>query len=345
MPEAPGNDARLRAFLEAIGEPAADRELDRLVAGEAYPLVQRIVRAQLADLSEADREDIGAGVLLRLTEALRTLRAGRREEPIESLEAYVVGSARNACRAFLRARRPERTRLANQVRYLLGHDSGLATWDGRSGVALAGLAAWRERSHAAPPAAGPPPLERAAAELPLPELIRRLLLHRGGPWPVADLVVALAELRGVHDAPPVALGGEPAGEEEGPAFELVEERPGQDRELEDRQFLDLVWREVRELPRRQRIAILLNLRAPGGGELLSLFAASGLARPRELARVLELPLDELETLWERLPLEDREIAELLEVTPRQVVNLRKSGRERLARRMLKTAGGDPSRGR
>jgi hypothetical protein len=102
---------------------------------------------------------------------------------------------------------------------------------------------------------------------------------------------------------------------------------------------------VRELPRRQRVALLLNLRDAGGGDMLSLFPATDLARPREIARLLELPLEELEALWERLPLEDREIAELLDATPRQVINLRKSARERLARRMLVRAGTDSWRGR
>lgn len=345
MSEAPPFDARLRGFLDAVDEVAADRELARLVGSEATPVVERVVRGQLADLPAADREDVVAGVLLRLTETLRGLRAGRREAALESLEGYTVATARNACRAFLRARRPQRTRLANQVRYLLCHDPGLAGWEGRGGVALAGLAGWRGRDRPAPAVAGAPPLERAADQMPLGELLRRLLLHRGGPWPVGELVAALALLRGVHDAPAVPLTPEPGAEGEAPPLELAEGRPGQDRELEDRQFLGLLWAQVRELPRRQRVALLLNLRDDGGGDLLSLFPATGLARPRELARLLELPLEELEALWERLPLEDREIAELLGATPRQIINLRKSARERLARRLLRAGGPDPSRGR
>ncbi len=345
MAETPGCDVRLSRFLAAPVEQEADLELGRILATEAAPLIERVVRAQLADLPAADREDVGSGALLRLTETLRALRAGRSETPIESLEAYTVATARNACRAFLRARRPEHTRLGNQVRYLLGHDDGLATWEGRGGVALAGLATWRARDRAAPAAAAAPSLERAADQMALGELLRRLLLHRGGPWPVVELVAALAALRGVRDRPPVALAPEPAGEEESAPFELAEGRPGQDRELEDRQFLALVWAQVRDLPRRQRVALLLNLRDAGGGDMLSLFPATDLARPREIARLLELPLEELEALWERLPLEDREIADLLDATPRQVINLRKSARERLARRMLVRAGTDSWRGR
>lgn len=344
MAEPGAFDPLLAAFLDAPEGAQADLRLGELIGGAAAPVVEHVVRAQLAGVAEADREDVAASVLLRLTETLRGLRDGRRAAAIDSLEAYAVAAARNACRAFLRARQPERTRLANQVRYLLGHDPALAVWAGRDGRLLAGLAGWRQREQAAPAAAGDPAFERPPERMALSELVRRLLLHRGGPWPVHELVGALAALRGVHDPPPVALASAP-GELEGPGLELAEGRPGQDREVEDRQFLALLWAEVRELPRRQRVAILLNLRDAAGGDMLSLFPATGLARPRELARVLEIALEELEELWSRLPLEDREIAELLEATPRQVINLRKSARERLARRMLRRTETDPSGGR
>ncbi len=39
--------------------------------------------------------------------------------------------------------------------------------------------------------------------------------------------------------------------------------PAIDRELEQRDFLARVWREVRALPIRQRVALLLNLRDEG----------------------------------------------------------------------------------
>jgi hypothetical protein len=38
-------------------------------------------------------------------------------------------------------------------------------------------------------------------------------------------------------------------------------------------------------------------------------------------------------VWNDLPIEDARIAELLGVTRQQVINARKSGRERLARRL------------
>ncbi len=334
MAEAPRLDPALGAFVDSRSEADADDRLGALLEEVARPVVARVVRAQLAGVPESDREDVAAGALLRLTERLRALRAGEATETIESLRAYAIVTAQNGCRAFLRARQPERTRLGNQVRYLLGHDPALARWPGADGAWLAGLAGWRGRAAERPrPDLDGLPLERAAAELELGELIRRLLLLRGGPWPVLDLVAALAELRGVRDQPLVSLT-EPAADEDeaAPGQEPVETRPGPLREAEDRQFLSRIWAEVRDLPRRQRVALLLNLRDAGGGDMLSLLPVTGLASAGEVARVLDLPAAELAELWPRLPLEDREIAALLQATPRQVINLRKSARERLARR-------------
>jgi hypothetical protein len=46
-----------------------------------------------------------------------------------------------------------------------------------------------------------------------------------------------------------------------------------------------------------------------------------------------LPLDEFAAMWNRLPLDDLTIAERLGVNRQRVINLRKSARERLTRRM------------
>jgi hypothetical protein len=43
--------------------------------------------------------------------------------------------------------------------------------------------------------------------------------------------------------------------------------------------------------------------------------------------------DRFAELWNDLPLDDARIAELLKLTRQQVINARKSGRERLARRL------------
>jgi hypothetical protein len=225
---------------------------------------------------------------------------------------------------------------------------------------LCGLATWRERTFeaadrsetiarptgTAPTAATPQPrdlsLAGPAQAIPLPDLVRRLLLWRGRPWTFRDLQSAVAELLGVRDRPLLSLSGEGegdghGGEREGPdaqaRFDPPETRAGAHRELEGRQFLTALWLEVRELPVGQRRALLLNLRDDQGRDRLALLTLTGLATREDLARLLDLPEKELATLWGDLPLDDRTIALRFELTPRQVINLRKSARARLARRL------------
>jgi DNA-binding transcriptional regulator YhcF (GntR family) len=64
-----------------------------------------------------------------------------------------------------------------------------------------------------------------------------------------------------------------------------------------------------------------------------LFPATGIATVRQLADVLQINVESFAKVWNDLPLEDAKIAELLGLTRQQVINARKSGRERLARRL------------
>src|SRR5262249_60522545 len=104
-------------------------------------------------------------------------------------------------------------------------------------------------------------------------------------------------------------------------------------QVEKRIFLERLWQEVRELPRAQRVALLLNLREADGGGCLALFPATGVATLRQIADALELPAERFAELWPQLPLDDATIGGLLEVTLQQAINLRKSQRERFERRV------------
>jgi len=104
-------------------------------------------------------------------------------------------------------------------------------------------------------------------------------------------------------------------------------------ELKQRDQLRSLWDEIRELPARQCSALLLNLRDEQGRGVVALFPLTGTATMREIAEVLGMPAERFAELWNDLPLDDASIAELLGVTRQQVINLRKSGRERLSRRL------------
>ena len=59
---------------------------------------------------------------------------------------------------------------------------------------------------------------------------------------------------------------------------------------------------------------------------------------RRIAEVIGIPAEELAALWSRLPLNDLEIATRLDLSRQQVINLRKSARQRLTRRLAGNIG-------
>jgi hypothetical protein len=120
-------------------------------------------------------------------------------------------------------------------------------------------------------------------------------------------------------------------------YEAFDDRLGGDINpatiIERRQSLQLLWREICQLPRRQRVALLLNLRNPHGINVITLLPATGVATFEQIAEALEIPPAEFEQLWAQLPVDDLYLATYLGATRQQVINLRKTARGRLLKRM------------
>jgi DNA-directed RNA polymerase specialized sigma24 family protein len=114
---------------------------------------------------------------------------------------------------------------------------------------------------------------------------------------------------------------------------LADPAPDAALAFERRTYLSILWQEIRQLPQRQAAALILHLRDSHGRDAASLLPLTGTASLRDIARAMGLAPEKLAEIWHRLPLEDAAIADLLQVTRQQVINLRKSARERLARRM------------
>jgi len=104
-------------------------------------------------------------------------------------------------------------------------------------------------------------------------------------------------------------------------------------EVEAREHLALLWQEIRDLPSGQRSAILLNLRDAEGLNAVMLLILTGTTTFTEVAGSLQMTTEQFAAIWGDLPMDDLSIAARLGVTRQQVINLRKSGRERLRRRM------------
>jgi len=344
-------DPLLAAFLRAPDLEQARLELGELLERHAAPVVRAVIRGQLgADarlLEGQDREDVLAGVMLRLAAHLWPLRSGEGRTPIANFLAYAAATAHNACHAFVRRRFPDRARMRNRVRYVLTRDPGLALWDGPGGEWLCGLSAWRGRPTAVDSAqrlddmrarlgglsAGQAPRSPAAQLL---DLLWSLLKGLRGPCRFDDVAAAIADIQGL---PGAAAGPEAEGARHSEPASLADPAPTPAESAEQRDFLERLWAEVRLLPLGQRWALLLNLRDPEGRGMIGLFPLTGVASVAEIATVLEMPEERLAASWPDLPRDDAWIAGELGVTRRQVINLRKCARERLARRMRRAAAG------
>jgi RNA polymerase sigma factor (sigma-70 family) len=327
-------DLLLRQFAESTDHEHAEALLESIVVEHAQPGIRKIVRYKLAfrGASEAqDIEDVASEVLVELIARLRSMKESAACDSIGALSGYTAVAAYHACNEYLRRKHPNRHRLKTRLRYLLHSERRFSIWEDASAEWMCGLRCWLDKRA---PRASQDRMSRwseVLADVPrgrtgthpadvLAEVFRRL----GGPVEFDELVNIMGQIWGVDDPPPVSEIS--ARDVESPASD-----PG--LHLEQRQWLARLWEQIRSLPVAQRVALLLNLRCEAATPAVLLLPITGVASVREIAETLEFSPEEFAAIWNRLPLEDLAIAERLGVTRQQVINLRKSARERLARRM------------
>lgn len=323
------NDPRLEGLLRATGVDL-DREIERLIVETAQPLIAaiagRAARSGTAILPQ-DAEDITGTIHLRLIAKLRAL-ASSPDEAVRDLDRYVATVTTNVVNDHFRKMFPQRARLKNRLRYTLTHDSRLGLWQAGDTLAC-GLEAWQHGQQSETP---------VAAEVPLdPGRASRTMLDSTRPADALVDVFAQARQAVAFDGL-VAFTAAIWNVVDTPALEADLRLVGMPQQatieqMETREYLRVLWAEVRELRPMQRKALLLNLRCGDAGDVAALLVLTGVVRFDDLAALLELAPESLAAIWNELPLDDLRIAAMLGVTRQQVINLRKSARERLTRRM------------
>lgn len=287
--------------------------LDEITAQVRAILRARAFRSgDLRDRQEAGdlEQEAIASVLQRLSQSA---------ESVEDLRGYVAVVTYNVWNAWLRRKHPRRWRMETRVVYLLRHAPRVREWTSAQGEWLASVV----------------PAEASIAD---PDALRKAMLAtKAQPFApfVVDLLTKLRCAVRVRELIEVLVERfEPAGEElqEASIESDVEER------LVWRGTLAAAWREIVELPLSQRIALLLGLRGEGGEALLKMLPVTRVASIRAIAAALSIDPRELASLWPDLPLDDLTIAGRLGLTRQQVINLRKSARDRLRRRLPEIGG-------
>lgn len=341
FPLAENIDPLLRPFLEAEDADGAELLLGQLLAEHAQPLVRDIARSRIRTLRSSDglaTEDICSEATLQLLARMRDLRDEPDPVTISNFRGYVATIVHNTCNHYIRQMLPEHCRVKNQLRYVLNHHDGFAMWEDSSGESLCGFEEWKSArtrwtrlSEAALETIRRKACGRADLRKMQPAgLIEVLFLLSNQPVEIEQLVGLVAEVWGVHDSRRLQSPDEDSGE----VWKSIPD-PRSDTAVvvERRMYLEALWEEICELRPMQRAALLLNLRERSGQDMLPMLVMVGVATLNEIATSLDMPPKALQDMWDELPLDDIAISQRLGVTRQQVINLRKSARERLGRRM------------
>ena len=335
-------DVLLEPLLTEASDEQADELLSRLITDHAEPVIKGVIRFKLRlnsfrETQRAEADDLHQEVVLQLLAQLQRFRKLPAGHPISDVRGMAAVIAHRTCARWMRRQFPERHALKNRLHYLLTRQRGLALWD-EDGKSLAGFDVWQREKRSGKAARHLSDVEtmpnhirtlKSEKQQELADAVATILNHVGGPIDFDELVSALAAIQGISDQPIESQ----AEDEDGTALMPATPEPDQAWRLEKRMFLQRLWEELQQLPINQRAALLLNLKDPSGFGCITLFPATGVASVRQLAAALEISAEKFAEVWNDLPLEDAKIAELLGLTRQQVINARKSGRERLARRL------------
>lgn len=326
------HDPALWPFLRAASESAAEAALTALISEQIEPRLREIVsyklRAYAGQTEEAEeRADVCHEILVQLLAQLVALRTASPQHVIRNFRSYVAVTAYRACYDYLRRKYPQRYSLKHKLRYTLTNSAGLACWQVGEEW-LAGLAAWQGREDACRAGELQELRQQRMPRQPLPELLRTLFTQAAQPLELDDLVGLIADAQGVTDKP--FIRGQQAEDE---FAQLADQRTSVVDELTARAYLQRLWQEIAQMTPRHCAALLLNLRDEQGGCAIDLLLTMGVASCEQIAAAMAMTTAEFVALWQHLPLEDAAIAARLQLTRQQVINLRRSARERLARRL------------
>lgn len=334
LPESPPKIDNVLLPLLEINEQELRPALNEILVVHAEPIIRGIIRNRIInpEAGNKDTEDIHGEIVLRLLTRLNEFRIHPDEKAIHDFSNYVAVVTHNACNEYFRRKYPERSRLKKKLHYLLKHQPMFAIWESANGELLCGFQKWSGRkipvhNEKFQQLKNDPQSWKSNVNVKgeLAEFVNRIFMFLQNPLLLEDLVGISATFLNVNDN---SLQYDPKLLEQLPDTPKEEQSP-----IDQIAYLTRLWSEIEQLPLRQRKALLLNLRDNANSNVISLFPHTGVASIREIAMVLEIAVPDFVAMWPDLPMEDAKIAGLMNLTRQQVINLRKSSRERLARRM------------
>jgi hypothetical protein len=289
-----------------------------------------------------DAEDIVGNTIAALIQRLQSVREG--SVRIEgSLRGYALGIADNILHLYWRSNAPQRYRLRNRILYLLqhGHRYGFAMWESDTcEERLCGLihwrgGQWRPTDRYLEWCSNPLVIRTLFAQneeptqVSLPKLMQQFFQWISSPVKLNDLINGMAEVLGVVDAT-YTLDNE--HDNKSAVFDDHYTQHDVFTNLERSFTYQEIWSEIGLLPVQQRRALLLSLEQ----DELMVFVEYGITTLESVAKLLGMPWEQFWELYRQLPLKDNQIAAYIglpQTAQQKVINLRKSARERIVRRL------------
>jgi hypothetical protein len=299
------NDPLIERLRRTTDATTREELIADLLTAEGHATINAALSRRRAMIHPDDIEDLRAQVTLRLLRRLTTIESS---EPIGSFADYAAVVTYHVVDDYVRQQRPERSLMANRIRYVLSRTDRFAIWPVGAEL-MCGRAEWL----------GAKPSPVAISVFCDPENIAAsldaLFAAVGRAIPFQAVVSAFV----------LPLQNENEATTEDDALLRVESRD----------LLHRLWTEILALPHQQRLALLLGLRDGQGGSAIPLLALTGVATLSALAEAIGWTAAEISERWTTLPFDDRSIAAMLDTRPQQVINLRKAARARLVRRMAR----------
>jgi hypothetical protein len=357
-------DPVLGPFLNAPLESAEEHDALGMLIDQVTPVIEGVIHGKAgAVVPEIERRELFSEAVLQVIRKLQEVKSGppRRSTAatlrgaITNFKGYVAVTAFHVVHAHFRRVHPERRRLRNRIRHVIRTSASFALWQSQSGTFVCGLAGWAgtiSEECSEGDLETIPPLSPALSvtwsdSVGGPQIARALghvFDHVRKPVELERLVETVAELFRLPMTPtqsvPIQRPDRSVSQRTA-ASDRADETASIEVSLVYRSALHEVWREVDQLPPRQRMALLLGLRDENGSAVASLLILLGIVTFEALAAAVELSSEELTAIWDQLPLPDLVISERLGLIRQQVINLRKSARDRLGRRLPFLRDGNP----
>jgi RNA polymerase sigma factor (sigma-70 family) len=334
-------DPLLQPFLNAH-ESESEDALNKLITEYAVPIVGEVIRSKLSlsmnPFDQQEAEDLSNEAVLRVLTQLRKFKSHPEAIHIQHFKSQIRTIAYHTFCEYMREKHPLRSHLKYRLRYFLNHHERFALWEDEYKEWLCGLAEWRNRKERV----RNPDLRKHFSDrelkhlqeafmhsghrdLDMGEMLETILRAAKGPVELDEFVNLIA------DRPREQL--KQLDVQSQTVETLAAHTRPVDEELDQRRYFEKLWKEICLLPSRQRAVLLLHLKDHHGRGTLVFFTLLGIATLDQIADTLGMSASHFSELWKRLPLDDLSIGERLGITRQQVINLRKSARQRLLRRM------------